>query len=127
MDNIKNDLFNSFNKYYNSLYKYGYISTDLTYKLLFYSFIEELIGGPYSNLITKDDYSYIIKSLYCIYGSSCMFPFPDNYDLFIISKGDNEEEGGGGGGYEPYYPMFIIDEYGTLLGFEKDGIPISLE
>lgn len=114
MDNIKYDLLESYKKYFNALNNYGYINPSMTNKLLIYSMIEELINGSYYTLITDKDYRSIVNSLYCIYGSSCLFEFPNRIN-HLSEK------------VRAYYPKYVADEFSILLGSELQEVPISAE
>lgn len=67
---------NAVNNYFSSLKKLGYKNYSEVNKLLILIFIEELLYGPMSGLITERDYDDITKAIYCIYGASCMLPYP---------------------------------------------------
>lgn len=63
--------------YFNALTKYGYKNYQDTYKLLLLLFIDDLLTGPLSIYVTEEDYRIIDKALYCLYGSSCLIPYPE--------------------------------------------------
>lgn len=72
---ITGNVFESLQRYFSTLTHTGYKSYDEVYRLIIYTFIEELINGPMSEFITDDDYGIIYKSLNCLYGS-CTIPYP---------------------------------------------------
>lgn len=74
---VINDVLNSINKYFHSLSNLGYKKDKDVNNLIAYLFIEELLCGPMSQFITDADYNSIDKALYCLYGTSCMIPYPD--------------------------------------------------
>lgn len=73
---LSNDVYNSVERYYNTLKYSGYKSYEEVYKLLIYIFIEELLTGELSEYVTHEDYDIISKILYYLYGT-CMIPYPD--------------------------------------------------
>lgn len=75
MEEFKVDVYDSIEKYFNTLSTTGYKSYSEVNKLLVMIFIEELLYGPLSQYITEDDYNTIIKAMYCFYGS-CMISYP---------------------------------------------------
>lgn len=82
---LRDEVFSSIDKYFSALSHLGYKPYDEVYKLLVFSFIEEILYGPLSIFITEEDYKHISKALECMYGS-CMIPFPSykkSYDLVV--------------------------------------------
>lgn len=103
--------FEAVNKYFTHLSNVGYFSQSNVDKLLLLTFIQEMIDNGFRGLISEEDYDYINKALYCLYGSSCIIPYPDYYNtkrrgtIYIGSisglthrVGVFEESGSGGGG-----------------------------
>lgn len=68
----------SITNYFNALASSGYKSDKETYKLLVLLFINELLDSSFSLYITEEDYKTIDNVLNCIYGSSCLIPFPQH-------------------------------------------------
>ena len=73
MDKI---LYEAITRYFNALSSLGYISYNSVDKLLFLTVIQELIYKDFRALITEEDYRNVDKALYCIFGTSCLIPFP---------------------------------------------------
>lgn len=69
-------VYNSFSTYFNALEKIGYVSHCQGQKLLVLSFYKDFLKH-YKGVITKDDYHLIEAALDCLYGSSCLIPYPD--------------------------------------------------
>lgn len=69
-------LYKSCVKYFTSLANYGYKSEAEVKKLLFYIFIQELVNTP-SVVISESDYKELENALYCIYGTTCLIPYPE--------------------------------------------------
>lgn len=81
---VKN-LFKSLKIYYNNLFNTGYKKYSDVNKLLVFDFITELLTGDMRIYINEDDYRIIQKALNCLYGSSCLIPYPtylNNNNLF---------------------------------------------
>ena len=73
---IINDVFNSVGTYFNALTQFGYKKQGDVDKLLVYSFIEEMLTGEMRFFVTEADYRLIEQALSCLYGSSCLIPYP---------------------------------------------------
>ena len=71
--------YNAVNKYFNNLCNTGYMSQTEVNKLMAFVIIQELIDNDFRGFITEQDYNYIGKALYCLYGSNCLIPYPDYY------------------------------------------------
>lgn len=74
---ITNDAFNAVSRYFHTLSNLGYKKDKDIDSLIVYLFLEELLYGSMSQFITETDYNIINKALYCLYGTSCMIPYPD--------------------------------------------------
>lgn len=82
---LSDEVYNAITRYFSVLSHTGYKSYNEVYKLIVFSFIEELLYGPLSEFITEKDYNTIMRSLDCIYGS-CMIPYPEykrTYDSVV--------------------------------------------
>jgi len=69
-------LYNAYLRYFTSLGNFGYKSDKEVKKLIFYTFIQELVNTT-SIAISKEDYKHLENALYCLYGTSCLIPYPD--------------------------------------------------
>lgn len=74
---VTNDALNAVNKYFHTLSNLGYKKDKEVNSLIAYLFLEEFLCGSMSQFITERDYNTIDKALYCLYGTSCMIPYPD--------------------------------------------------
>ena len=74
-----NDLFNSLSKYFNHLQNTGYFSQKNVNKLLAFSLIEEFLHDC-QGYLDSGDYLDINKALSCLYGSTCLIPYPNYYN-----------------------------------------------
>lgn len=62
-------------RYFKTLERLGYKSYREVYKLLVFVFVEELLEGPLSVMVTEADYRAVSDALYTVYGS-CLVPWP---------------------------------------------------
>ena len=83
MDNV---VYESIKRYFTSLSMFGYKSYNDTYKLLYIISIRDFIYNDFRGLITEDDYRIIGRSLYNVFGTTCLLPYPQ----FCKSKGMND-------------------------------------
>lgn len=101
---LTKEVYSSLDKYFSSLVHIGYKSYTQVNELLVLIFIEELLCGPMSQFVTENDYTSIVNSLQCLYGSSCLVPFPD-YKKGIADTINNT--------LHPYRVMESIELRGT--------------
>lgn len=88
MDEI---LYNALTKYYHALELKGYMANSHTVKLLILIFFRDFVFRDYRGLITKEDYHLIEKALNCIYGSTCLIPYPDYLKMGKLYLGEMTE------------------------------------
>lgn len=74
MDNV---VYNALCNYFNVLEKTGYMAYIHMEKLLVLIFYSDLVFHDYRANISKDDYHLIERALDCLYGSTCLIPYPD--------------------------------------------------
>lgn len=70
------EVFKSIKSYFKALSQFGYKKQSDVDRLLVYNFIIELLTGDMRIYITEDDYRSINQALNCLYGSSCLIPYP---------------------------------------------------
>lgn len=88
MDEI---LYNALIKYYHALELKGYMANSHAVKLLILIFFRDFVFHDYRGLITKKDYHLIEKALDCIYGSTCLIPYPDYLKMGKLYLGEMTE------------------------------------
>ncbi len=71
------DLHQALKAYFNILRRTGYKKYSQVDDLLILSAIEDIMNGPMAEYVTEDDFRIIDKALYCVYGRSCMIPYPN--------------------------------------------------
>lgn len=64
-------------KYYHALEVKGYMSYPHSQKLLVLIFYITFLTKDYRGILSKKDYCLIERALNCIYGTSCLIPYPD--------------------------------------------------
>lgn len=73
MDEI---VYKSLSSYYHVLETKGYMAYQHLEKLLILVFYWEFIFSDFRGLLSKEDYSLIERALDCLYGSTCLIPYP---------------------------------------------------
>ena len=88
MDRI---LYNSLSKYYHALEQTGYMSNTHAKKLLLLIFYRDFTLRDFRGKLSKDDYHLIEKALDCLWGSSCLIPYPDYLKMGRLHLGETTE------------------------------------
>ena len=88
MDEI---LYNSLSSYFNALEYKGYMPYSQMQKLLVLIFYKDFVYNDYRGLISKDDYLMIERALDCLYGSTCLIPYPDYLKMGKLHIGEMTE------------------------------------
>lgn len=90
MDNIDKVLSTSLDRYFVTLSQFGYKEYCSVTKLLVLSYIEEMLYNETWSPVPEKDYRDMDKALYCLYGNSCLIPYPEyinNDSLFKKTAG----------------------------------------
>lgn len=88
MDNI---IYNALSSYYHALELKGYMPHKDSQKLLLLIFYRDFCFHDYRGLLSKDDYHLIEKALDCLWGSSCLIPYPDYLKMGRLHLGETTE------------------------------------
>ena len=88
MDEI---IYNALNSYYNVLEKTGYMAYSHMEKLLLLIFYRDFVYNDYRARLSKDDYHLIERALDCLYGSTCLIPYPDYLKMGKLHIGETTE------------------------------------
>lgn len=88
MDEI---LYEALSKYYHALELKGYMSKSHSDKLLVLCFYRDFVFNDYRGLLTKREYCLIERALDCIYGTSCLIPYPDYLKMGKLHLGEITE------------------------------------
>ena len=71
----------SINRYFKTLSILGYKNYKEVDRLIILLFIEEFLTNGFADFITDEDYKTIVKSLNCLYGSTCLIDIP-SYEVY---------------------------------------------
>lgn len=74
MDEI---IYNALSRYYHALSLKGYMPEIDSDKLLVFIFLRDFVFTDYRGYIKEKDYHLIEKALDCLYGTTCLIPYPD--------------------------------------------------
>ena len=75
-----NQVYTAITKYFGHITNTGYMRQDNVNKLLLLIAVYNLLDNDFRALVSEDDYKLINNALYCLYGSTCLIPFPDYYN-----------------------------------------------
>lgn len=88
MDSIIYEVLSS---YYHVLELKGYMSYSHTQKLLLLIFYRDFVFHDYRGRLSKDDYHLIERALDCLWGSTCLIPYPDYLKMGKLHLGEMTE------------------------------------
>ena len=77
MDELSNIAYTGVCNYFQTLATFGYKGYKEVNKLLVLLFIEDLLRSSFSLYIDEEDYKTITNVLYCLFGSTCLIPYPE--------------------------------------------------
>ena len=84
-------IYNALTSYYHALEKLGYMSNSQAQKLLLLIFYRDFVFNDYRGLISKEDYQLIERALNCLYGTTCLIPYPDYLKMGKLHLGEVTE------------------------------------
>lgn len=84
-------LLKALTSYLHALELKGYMNKEHSYKLLILAFYWEFMYNDYRALLNKSDYCLIEKALDCLYGTSCLIPYPDYLKMGKLHLGEMTE------------------------------------
>lgn len=76
MQPLNDELLKSINTYFNALSNLGYVNYTEVNKLIVALFLNEILDGIFDVTINNKDFRAITDALNCLYGHSCILPFP---------------------------------------------------
>jgi hypothetical protein len=88
MDSI---IYDALSSYYHALELKGYMSNIHAMKLLLLIFYRDFVFHDYRGLISRDDYLLIERALDCLWGSTCLIPYPDYLKMGKLHLGEITE------------------------------------
>lgn len=77
MDRLDNMAYTGVSNYFQALSTFGYKGYKEVNKLLVLMFIEDLLRSSFSLYVNEEDYKTITNVLYCLFGSTCLIPYPE--------------------------------------------------
>lgn len=83
MDEVFNVTSEALDRYFNSLFKFGYVNYKDVYKILALISLQDILYS-FQEYVSDKDYISIINSIYCLSGSTCFIRYPEyiNDDSF---------------------------------------------
>lgn len=84
-------LYDALYRYYHALGLRGYMPIGDSYKLLVLVFLRDFAYNDYRGRITEDDYHLMEKALDCLYGTTCLMPYPDYLKMGKLHLGEISE------------------------------------
>ena len=109
MDEI---LYNSLSNYFHALQLKGYIPYKAMMKLLVLGFYRDFVFSDYRGIITRDDYLLIERALDCLYGTTCLIPYPDYLKMGKLHLGEITELS---------HRLQALEDEEVLKAFPSDG------
>ena len=88
MDRI---IYDALCEYYNALEKTGYLPDSQSQKLLVLCFYRDFVYQDYRAQLSRADYHIIERALDCLWGSSCLIPYPDYLKMGKLHSGEMTE------------------------------------
>ena len=105
-------LYNSLSSYFHALEVKGYMSYKDMMKLLVLGFYRDFVFSDYRGIITRDDYLMIERALDCLYGSTCLIPYPDYLKMGKLHLGEMTEMA---------QRVKTLEDTDVLKAFDADG------
>jgi hypothetical protein len=84
-------VYQSISRYFHILGIKGYLSYRDVSRLLVLLFYHHLIYDDYRGYISEEDYTQIGVALNCLYGSTCLIPYPDYLKMGKLKLGELTE------------------------------------
>ena len=91
MDNMNEMIYDALSSYYHALELKGYMSDTNARKLLLLIFYRDFVFNDYRGLLNREDYMLIEKALNCLYGTTCLIPYPDYLKMGSLHLGEITE------------------------------------
>ena len=84
-------IYNALSQYFTVLKKTGYYKYADVMKLLVLIFYNEFVFSDFRGKLSKADYQLIERALNCLYGTSCLIPYPDYLKMGKLHLGEISE------------------------------------
>lgn len=108
MDNI---VYDAITKYYTALSKLGYYKYGDVFRLLVLCFLRDFVYHDYRGVLNREDYRIIERALDCLFGSSCLIPYPDYLKMGKLHIGEMTEMA---------HRVKILEDTEVLKAFDGD-------
>lgn len=124
MDDI---LYEALTKYYHALEVKGYIPKVHSTKLLVMAFYRDFMFNDYRALLSKRDYCLIERALDCLYGTSCLIPYPDYLKMGKLHLGEITEIAQRVKSLEDVDVIKVIHDLNSVSGDSRSDVLIMAE
>ena len=108
MDNI---VYDAITQYYTALSKLGYYKYGDVFRLLVLCFLRDFVYHDYRGVLNREDYRIIERALDCLFGSSCLIPYPDYLKMGKLHIGEMTEMA---------HRVKILEDTEVLKAFDGD-------
>ena len=88
MDEI---IYQALGSYYHALELKGYMPQKDVEKLLVLTFYRDFVFNDYRGILSREDYYLIERALNCLYGTTCLIPYPDYLKMGKLHLGEISE------------------------------------
>ena len=109
MDNV---VYNAVKGYYDTITKLGYYKYGDVFKLLVLCFFRDFVYNDYRGIISRADYFEIEKALNCLFGTTCLIPYPDYLKMGKLHIGEMTELA---------QRVKTLEDTEVLMAFDADG------
>ena len=120
-------IYNSLSSYYHALGVKGYMPYIDAQKLLLLIFYRDFVYGDYRGILSRDDYRLIERALNCLFGSSCLIPYPDYLKMGKLHLGDITEMAQRVKNIEDADVLKLIHDLDSAEGTEESDIIVVAE
>ena len=86
-------IYGALSQYFSLLKKTGYYKYADVQKLLVLIFYRDFVFNDYRGLISREDYLVIERALNCLFGTTCLIPYPDYLKMGKLHLGEITEIG----------------------------------
>lgn len=84
-------VYDALSSYFHALEVKGYMPYSDSQKLLVLSFYKDFVTEDYRSILSREDYQLIERALYCLFGSTCLIPYPDYLKMGKLHLGEMTE------------------------------------
>ena len=109
MDDI---IYKAITQYYAALCKLGYYSYKDVFRLLILCFYRDFVFHDYRGQLSRKDYHEIEKALNCLFGTTCLIPYPDYLKMGKLHIGEITEMA---------HRVRTLEDTDVLKAFDADG------